>query len=142
MKTYPIMPTGPQTYANARHVIGWAVALGLWISLLGTAAGGQDQQAFCSNTAHVALQACRAEARDDFWVATAQCLNVSDAATRQACYTEAKTEKEDARELCRQQRRARLDFCKLVGEDRYDPDFSPAKFVHPDEIGNGVTPNP
>jgi hypothetical protein len=109
----------------------------IWTPVLATA-----QATFCTDTANTMLTACRAETEDDFSVAMAQCLNVSDGGARTQCETEADTQREEAQEECDEQLSARLEVCGLVGEERYDPDFTPANFVNPDEIGGAVTPNP
>ena len=82
----------------------------------------------CSTTARLALQACRAEARDDLLIASAICLNLSDRDERRDCKKEAQTENSEFRELCKEQFDARLEVCDLVGEGAYDPDFDPDAF--------------
>ncbi len=102
-----------------------------------------DQEiAFCTKTAKAALTACRNEVRDDLWIAIGNCINVSDPVERRACKAEARTERTDGKALCADQFDARFEVCDLVGEERYDPDFDPANFVDPAEIGNSVAPNP
>jgi hypothetical protein len=97
---------------------------------------------FCSQTAEAVFEACGAEARDDFWLARANCINISDDAERAECEDNAAAEFADVEEECDAQLAARLALCDLVGQDRYDPDFDPANFVDPDEIGVTVAPNP
>jgi hypothetical protein len=96
----------------------------------------------CTNTATAALRACRAEAVDDFQIARGVCINLSDAAERAECFDEAGAERQESRASCREQRDARLDLCRALGEDRYDPDFDPADFVDPLAIGGAVAANP
>src|SRR6185369_14670108 len=43
------------------------------------------------------------------------------------------------KQTCEEQRALRLGACELLGEDRYDPDFSPALF---DDPKNPSNPNP
>jgi hypothetical protein len=83
---------------------------------------------FCSDTARTTFTACNSATRDDFKTALATCNNLSDANARAACTDTAKSDRDDAAQTCRDQRDARLEVCGEVGEDRYDPDFSPAGF--------------
>ena len=96
---------------------------------------------YCSQTAEVVSKACQCEGKDDFGIATANCINVSNREERKECKADAWDEKKEGRELCKEQFEARLEVCDLVGEERYDPDFDPANFVDPREIGKSVTPN-
>jgi hypothetical protein len=84
---------------------------------------------FCSRTAMAAFRACQNEVKDDYWIAIGNCINVSDADEREECRTEARAEKKEGRELCKEQFEARLEVCDLVGEKRYDPDFTPGNFL-------------
>jgi hypothetical protein len=96
----------------------------------------------CTDTATAASSACCAEAVGAFQIARGVCINLSDGAQRSECFDEARSERREARSLCREQRDARLDLCEVLGEDRYDPEFDPADFVDPLEIGGAVEPNP
>jgi hypothetical protein len=100
---------------------------------------GRDENAFCSQTALALLKACRNEVEDDFFVAKAKCINVSDQGKREQCLVEAKAARKESKQLCREQRDGRLDACQSLGEDRYDPDFDPALFGDP---RNPTNPNP
>jgi len=99
-------------------------------------------RAFCSGTASYVRMACRHELKDDYRIAFATCINVTDPHARWECWSDAKADKRVAREECQEQFEARLEVCDLIGEDRYDPDFDPANFVDPDAIGDTVAPNP
>jgi hypothetical protein len=101
-----------------------------------------NDDGFCSETAELAFNACRAEVQDDFLIATAICTNISDPDARTECKSEARAEKQDTKELCEDQLDAREEVCDLIGEERFDPDFDPANFVDLDDIGNSVAPNP
>lgn len=81
----------------------------------------------CSDTAGLQARACRAEARDDLYVAKAVCLQVEEG-ERAGCLAVAREEHREARALCREQREAREAACAELGEQRYDPDFDPARF--------------
>ena len=93
----------------------------------GTALAGGDGR-FCSVTARAQFKACGKEVKDDFFVAQAKCINVSDPEEREACLAEAQAQRREGRQLCGEQRAARNDLCAVLGEDRYDPDFDPANF--------------
>ncbi len=129
-----------RTHAGSKPAILGAVALGL--VLFGAPVLATAQPTFCTDTANTMRRACRADVEDDFQVAMAQCINVSDTEERQQCRADARAERDETREVCDEQLTARLDVCALVGEERYDPDFDPANFVDPNEIGSTVTPNP
>ena len=101
-----------------------------------------NKKPFCSMTATSAYRACSFETKDDYWVAVGNCVNESDPKDMRACYQEALAEKREGNKSCKEQLEARREVCELVGEERYDPDFDPANFVDPAEIGNGVAPNP
>ena len=105
----------------------------------GTAPAGGDGH-FCSVTASAQFDACGKEVKDDFLVAKAKCINVSDTAKRNECFVEAKAQRREGRQLCGKQRAARKDLCAALGEDRYDPDFDPADFDS--DFTNLTQPNP
>jgi hypothetical protein len=95
---------------------------------------------FCSQTAEVVFKACGSELEDDFLIATANCINVSEKDERKECEADAREERKDGRELCREQFEARLEVCDLVGEERYDPDFGPENFLSNPTSGNDYFP--
>jgi hypothetical protein len=111
-------------------------------SILRAAVADPAEAGPCTNTARSALNACYAEATDDFWIARGNCINVSGDQDRRDCYYESRAERRDARALCKEQLAARRELCQAVGDDRYDPEFDPADFVDPREIGDTVEPNP
>lgn len=84
--------------------------------------------AFCSSTAASLFRACGYEALDDYWKTVANCTNVSDAADRADCLAEARADRDEANALCQEQRSGRLSACRVLGENRYDPEFDPALF--------------
>ncbi len=94
----------------------------------------------CSATAFAQFNACRNEVRDDFHIARAICINISDEVERDECFGETRTGRREGSQLCREQRAARLELCDALGEDRYDPDIDPADFD--DDFTNLTTPNP
>jgi hypothetical protein len=88
-----------------------------------------DKDRFCSQTAQLAFAACGNEVQDDYLVASAICLNISDRRDRKECSREADTTKAEELEGCYEQRDARLEVCDAIGEGRYDPEFDPEDFV-------------
>jgi hypothetical protein len=104
------------------------------------AAGGNGK--YCSKTASLALNACKSEVKDDYWIAKANCLNISDSGERAACDTDAKDDQKEGKLLCKEQKKARNELCDLIGQGQYDPDFDPANFVDPDDIGDTEPVNP
>jgi hypothetical protein len=99
-----------------------------------------DRDEFCSRTAETLFQACKFEVLDDLFVSRAICINVSDDAERVGCFIEAETSRQEGNELCHEQLNGRLDACKSLGENRYDPDFDPALFDN--DFTNLTNPNP
>jgi len=114
----------------------------LVLSSIHSTAFAEHDGSFCSNTANIALKACRFDVKDDFWLAKANCSNISDHEERVECKEEAKEERAEASEECFDVREARHEVCDLLGEARYEPEIDPANFVNPLEIGNTVAPNP
>ena len=94
----------------------------------------------CSATAGLQYQACKHEVEDDFFTASAICLNTSDREERGDCLEEAETEQSDGRALCREQKSARRELCDALGEGRYDPEFAPDLFDS--DFANLTNPNP
>lgn len=104
-------------------------------------APGSDVNA-CTSHAKLLRQACLADRRDDYLVHIADCTYVVAAADEQACRDEARDEATEKADECAEVFEARLEICDLVGEQRFDVEFDPADFVDPDDIGDGVDPNP
>ena len=100
-----------------------------------------DDNNYCSLTAKVTRKACGFEVKDDYWIAVGNCINESDPGARKDCLKEARSERRESNELCKEQLTARLDLCNEVGEARYDPEFTSANFVDPREIGISIAPN-
>ena len=106
----------------------------------GVAADGPGERRFCSTTTLAQYDACRYETRDDFSIAKAKCINVSDGKRRKECFIEAKAARAEAKQLCRAQRAQRLEICDELGEARYDPSVDPADFDS--DYTNLTNPNP
>jgi hypothetical protein len=79
---------------------------------------------YCSATAETLFRACGHAVQDDYWIAVAVCINVSDDAQREQCSGAAKASRGKGNQLCFDQLAWRLDACKSVGEDRYDPAYT------------------
>jgi hypothetical protein len=99
---------------------------------------------FCSQTARTMQQACYFDLVDDYNEGKANCINVVDDEERAECFAELQQEIAGERHSCREQKRARLEVCDAIGEQRYaDPLKDPMiTFVDPDEIGTTRDPNP
>jgi len=94
----------------------------------------------CTATAKAVFGACQNEVMDDFLIAQAICINVSDGAERAECVADASSEKIESNQLCAEQRLLRLESCAVLGQGRYDPNFDPALFE--DNFANLANPNP
>ena len=117
-----------------------ALATGTALAGGGVAADHPGKGRFCSATTLAQFKACGYETLDDFFVAKAKCINVSDEKKRKECFVEAKAVRAEANQLCRAQRGQRLEICDELGEARYDPDFDPADFDS--DYTNLTNPNP
>jgi hypothetical protein len=69
------------------------------------------------------------EARAEFWIAVANCLNDPEGSFPE-CLQEAANERDDALALADEQYLARLDVCALLGPGPYAPELDPAEFTH------------
>ena len=83
---------------------------------------------FCSQTANLIFQACGHGAEDDFLIASAKCVNITEQAERTQCSSDASAERTDSKQLCQDQLQTRLNACKLLGQGRYDPEFDAKDF--------------
>lgn len=119
-----------------KRVDGVLVAFLMFIAIAFTA----EAQNFCSQTAQTLFNACKAGVSDDFLVRNAVCLNISDGSERDECFSDSEDSRNEDNQLCREQRDWRFDSCKLVGEERYDPDFDPSDFDT--DFHNLTHPNP
>jgi len=85
-------------------------------------------QNVCQATADAILKTAEREARADFWIAVANCLNDPDASFPE-CVQEAAAERDEAIAFAQEQHDARLDACALLGPGPYAPDLDPAEFT-------------
>lgn len=100
------------------------------------------QDDYCDRAAEFVFKACQQEARADGSIAATVCLNIDDKDERTDCYNERGEERAEALEECDDQYDARLDLCGALGQARYAPDWDPANFVDPRDIGGSVVANP
>lgn len=103
--------------------------------------GTSDADA-CSKHAALLKRACYADRADDFLVHFADCIYVTAEEDEADCRADAGNERTEKGEECEEVYEARLELCELVGEQRFDVEFDPANFVHPNDIGDTVDPNP
>jgi hypothetical protein len=98
------------------------------------------QGKFCTATAAAVFRACSNETLGDYWIGLGSCINESEGPDRTECFAELKDGREEADEECVAQREARTDLCRMVGEERYDPEFEPRDFDR--DFRNLTNPNP
>jgi hypothetical protein len=128
-----MMPHTPSRLARAASLIGAVLA---FAGISGahaqfTPSGQEPHQldgGYCSSTASALFRACGFEAQDDYWKAIAKCTNVSGGRERADCLAEARAARSEKTDLCRSQYAGRLAACRLLGENRYDPEFDPEAF--------------
>jgi hypothetical protein len=105
------------------------------------ATGSKDGGA-CTRTARAAFTACQHDVQDNYWLANANCENLPDVQARAACKREADSTLKEGTATCGEQREARLEVCRALGETPYDPKIDPTLFVDPADIGRSVNPHP
>jgi hypothetical protein len=98
------------------------------------------QGKFCTATAAAVARACSNESLDDYWLGLGICINESDGSDRTECFADLNESLDEASDECAAQRQARVDLCKKVGEDRYDPEFEARDFDR--DFRNLSNPNP
>ena len=125
----------------SKRLIRGGLAFGSVVVLCGALAGVEGAQAagYCTQTADTLLDACKASVTDDGLVGTAICINIEDTKAHTDCLDDLADSQAEASQLCDDQHDTRLAACGVLGEDRYDPDFSPARFDNPKRPSH---PNP
>ncbi len=116
--------------------------LPILLTVVFLATAGAVEAGPCRRTTKAAFEACMSEALDEFWVGHGKCMNEPAGTDRTECVADNAEALEEFEDECREQRSARRDICEELGEGIHDPDFSPANFVDPDDIGGSVAPNP
>ncbi|MDH3628202.1 MAG: hypothetical protein OEV00_01885 [Acidobacteriota bacterium] len=96
----------------------------------------------CNTHAYLLKWACAADRRDDYLVHRADCIYVTDPENKDECRAEAREAADEMSEECADVFEARRDLCDLLGQEPFLPDFDPADFVDPNDIGDSVDPNP
>lgn len=107
----------------AGRTLASAAALGFVL-----AAGPALARPPCSATASAQFEACKNDINDNFFTASALCINVLDKQEQKKCFAEAKTARDEEGRSCSKKRAAREDLCAAIGEGPYDPNFDPALF--------------
>jgi hypothetical protein len=126
--------------AAAGTVIPTLLAAILSSAAPATAAG---EQVGCAANAKLLRFACAADLRDDFFTATAHCLDT--ALPSDACFDATDEAFDEGREECGEIFAARLELCEALEDATYEPPFGlefAASFVDPRDIGTSVVPNP
>jgi len=121
-----------------------AILIGSLVTVSANSWAGNDHEYgtnYCSKTTRAAFIACKEDLSDNFWESKGICINISDDDERAECFTDARVEKKESKQLCREQREARNEVCEAIGESRFDPQIDPADFVNPLEIGDSISAN-
>jgi hypothetical protein len=123
-------------------VIATLVAAATAFTAARAVAGGKGEKV-CTQTTKVALKACGRDVKDNYLIAQAKCLNITDANEMSSCLADAKSAREDETSECKDVRDARQQVCDTLtgGGGPYDPSIDPANFVPADQIvGNEYFP--
>ena len=125
------------------HLISVLATLVIMGATSGKATAIEDNIEFCSLSAQTLFRACNFDVRDDANETFANCIGIIDPNERADCYKELRLGWMEGKEVCMDQRDARLDVCELIGEEQYlDPLLEPdITFIDPDEIGFTYDPN-
>lgn len=94
----------------------------------------------CKQTAHFTYTACLSELRADLMIESGICKNITDASERTECLIDAREERLENRETCRDQRRGRLALCDALNEHAYDPQLDPEEFSADFSVQNTYFP--
>jgi hypothetical protein len=96
---------------NAWLALRTALGVVAGLTLAASAAFAQSAGA-CTESTQQASTACRTAATSDHALALGACVNISDAAARKTCRTQAGADYKDAVATCGDQRAARSAVCK------------------------------
>jgi hypothetical protein len=103
-------------------------------ALVGMIAAASESEArtvdlgVCHDTARGLLRSCRAGASSDLTLALVKCDNISDDAMSMACDQQAKADRKDAMQACKDQHDVRDAACARLGGGPYDPTINPSDF--------------
>ena len=117
--------------AKVRLCALWTAGIAVAICLAFTGRSGAQSGGYCTQTADTLLDACRASVLADGAVGKAICINVTAPSAQKTCLDDLADSQDEANALCVGQHDTRLAACEVLGEDRYDPDFRPARFDNP-----------
>ena len=109
------------------------------LSYPGLASGGGDDRATgCERAATNMFRSCRSEVIEEYYATNAKCINFADFTTRRECRQAAWATRVEDRLGCWVQRRARRNACRILGEDRYDPEglLDAANFIEDPDDAN------
>ena len=119
----------PRSHGSERFLPGAGLLAVLALLLLPAQVANAGSNAkYCTQTAGLVRRACGLETDDSYLRTVAACININDAAKRRGCMADARTTHHDSAQLCADQKASRLQICAALGEDRYDPDFTQARF--------------
>ncbi len=91
-------------------------------------AGKAAKPKYCTQTSNDWYKGCTNSSEDDYWVAHAKCINLSNDAARSTCFDDARLLRREGAEDCKDVLDWRLSNCDKLGEGRYDPVIDPADF--------------
>ena len=128
-------------FSNPIWILGLILACSALVLLPDNAIAQKKKKKvnYCKETSKAAFKSCRFDATDDFFSMLAICANESSAKDRRECKREARTERKETLEECKEIKEARNDLCKDFGKAPYDPDIDPANFLTPAQTA--VNPN-
>lgn len=106
--------------------LAFAGALGIGLVPVASAAKPFDA---CRTSTNAAYDSCTAGAQSDKALAVGKCDNLLDSGAIKTCRAQADADAKDARNLCADQRKFRIDTCNRLGPAPYSPAIDPANFV-------------
>jgi len=83
---------------------------------------------FCSQTASKMLSSCNSEVYADYYKGQANCINLAETRERGQCSSQVREDRDEGFDLCKEQFASRQEACRLLGEQRYDPEIEPDMF--------------
>jgi hypothetical protein len=83
---------------------------------------------FCTQTASKMLNSCNSEVYADFYKGQANCINLDESRERAECNSQVNEDRSEGFTSCKEQFASRKDACRLLGEERYDPEVEPDMF--------------
>ena len=146
MTTKQDFPTVGPVRASLNLAIMAVLAAGAAFGATAVSAHDKDQKGqgrVCAKTAQLGFTACGKDVEDNYLIARAKCLNLTNADEKDTCLDGAKEARQDEKTQCGEVRDARLDVCDAltIGGGPYDPPIDPKNFVPADEIvGNKYFP--